>query len=231
MYKNKTFLAIVPARGGSKRLPKKNILPLCGKPLIGWSIKAGQNSQYIDDVIVSSDSGDILTIAKQFGANAMGRPDKLSMDSASTVDVIKYVVENCEKAYDYIVLLQPTSPLRTAQHIDEAIEQLLENRNDAVISVCEMEHSPLWSNTLPKNGDMSHFLREEVLGKRSQELENYYRLNGAIYICETQKLLKEESFFLKENITAYIMDKEFSIDIDDEFDFKQAEFLFFFLQK
>jgi CMP-N-acetylneuraminic acid synthetase len=115
--------------------------------------------------------------------------------------------------------------LRTAQHIDEAIGQLIANNNDAVISVCEVEHSPLWCNTLPENKDMTYFLRDEVLGKRSQDLETYYRLNGAIYICDTQKLLDAETFFLKHNSSAYIMDKKYSIDIDDEFDFKQAECL------
>jgi len=224
MYKDRTFLAIIPARGGSKRLPRKNALDLCGKPLIAWSIEAGLNSQYIDRVIVSSDDDEILKISKKFGAETIKRPDDLASDIATTFDAIKHTIDNLEK-YDYIVLLQPTSPLRNEKHIDEAIE-LLENKNaDAVVSVCEMDHSPLWSNTLPEDNSMSNFLRDEVLNKRSQDLEKYYRLNGAIYICKTEKLLENKGFFLKDNIFAYTMDRKNSIDIDEETDFKMANIL------
>jgi CMP-N,N'-diacetyllegionaminic acid synthase len=224
MYKNKTFLAIIPARGGSKRLPRKNVLDLCGKPLIAWSIEAGLESQYIDKIVVSSDDDDILEISEKFGSNTIKRPDELANDTATTFDAIKHTIDNVEK-FDYIVLLQPTSPLRGSKHIDEAIE-LLESKNaDAVISVCEMDHSPLWSNTLPEDNSMNSFLREEILNKRSQDLEKYYRLNGAIYISKSDKLLEEKSFFLKDNIFAYKMDRESSIDIDEEIDFRVAEVL------
>ncbi len=222
MYKGKSFLAIIPARGGSKRLPRKNVLDLAGKPLIAWSIEAGLNSKYIDRVIVSSDDAEILAVSKEYNAETVIRPDELASDTATTFDAIKHTIENVEQ-YDYIVLLQATSPLRYAKHIDEAIE-LLESKNaDAVVSVCEMDHSPLWSNTLDESLSMQGFLRDEVLNKRSQDLEKYFRLNGAIYICKTEKLLKEKSFFLKENIYAYKMDRERSIDIDEEIDLKMAE--------
>lgn len=218
MYTNKTFLAIIPARGGSKRLPRKNVLGLCGKPLIVHTIEAALKSEYINKVIVSSDDEEILNISSNFGADIIKRPVELASDTATTFDAIKHTIENVEK-YDYIVLLQPTSPLRNAKHIDEAIE-LLEIKNaDAVVSVCEMDHSPLWSNTLPNDGNMRGFLREEILNKRSQDLEKYYRLNGAIYICKTEKLIENKSFFLKENIFAYIMNRENSVDIDEKLDF------------
>jgi len=122
-------------------------------------------------------------------------------------------------------LLQPTSPLRNEKHIDEAIELLEVKNADAVVSVCEMNHSPLWSNTLPQDGNMKEFLRDEVLNKRSQDLEKYYRLNGAIYICQSDKLLENRGFFLKDNIFAYIMNRKSSIDIDEEIDLKVAEIL------
>lgn len=224
MYENKTFLAIIPARGGSKRLPRKNILDLCGKPLIAWSIKAGLNSKYIDKVVVSSDDDEILNISLNFGAETIKRPVELASDTATTFDAIKHTIDNFEK-YDYIVLLQPTSPLRDAKHIDQAIELLETKKADAVVSVCEVDHSPLWSNTLPKDGNMSNFLKDEILNKRSQDLEKYYRLNGAIYICKTEKLLENKGFFLKDNIFAYKMDRESSVDIDEEMDFKIAEVL------
>lgn len=215
---NKTFLAIIPARGGSKRLPRKNLLDLCGKPLIAWSIEAALKSKYISKVIVSSDDEEILNIAKEYKADFIKRPDELASDTATTFDALKHTLENVEK-YDYVVLLQPTSPLRSEKHIDEAIELLKEKNADAIISVCEVEHSPLWSNTLDENLDMSDFLREEVLNKRSQDLPKYYRLNGAIYICKTEKLLENKGFFVKENIYAYKMDKKNSVDIDEEIDF------------
>jgi len=225
IQKNKTFLAIIPARGGSKRVPRKNILDLCGKPLITWSIEAGIKSRYIDKVVVSSDDEEILNISKLYGAQTIKRPDELSTDIATTFDAIKHTIDNFEK-YDYVVLLQPTSPLRDEKHIDEAIELLLTKNADAVVSVCEMEHSPLWSNTLPQDINMSRFLRDEALNKRSQDLEPYYRINGAIYICKTDKLLDEKSFFLKNNIFAYKMDRKSSIDIDEEIDFMVAEALY-----
>ena len=222
MYKNKTFLAIIPARGGSKRLPRKNILDLNGRPLIAWSIEAGLNSKYIDKVVVTSDDDEILTISKKYGAVTINRPDELASDTATTFGAIKHTVDNCEK-YDYIVLLQPTSPLRNEKHLDEAVELLESKKSNAVVSVCEMEHSPLWSNTLDESLSMAGFLKDEALNKRSQDLEKYYRLNGAIYICKTEKLLEEKSFFLKENIFSYVMDRKSSVDIDEEIDFKIAE--------
>ncbi|MCR8710557.1 acylneuraminate cytidylyltransferase family protein [Aliarcobacter butzleri] len=219
MYKNKTFLAIIPARGGSKRLPRKNVLDLCGKPLIAHTIEAGLKSNYIDKVIVSSDDKEILEISKKFGAKTVKRPDELASDIATTFDAIKHTIDNNIDKYDYVVLLQATSPLRNEKHIDEAIELLEEKKANAIISVCEMEHSPLWSNTLPDNGNMKGFLRDEILNKRSQDLEKYYRLNGAIYICRTDKLLEEKTFILKDEIYAYKMSRKFSIDIDEEIDF------------
>ena len=215
---NKTFLAIIPARGGSKRLPRKNLLDLGGKPLIAWSIESALKSKYISKVIVSSDDEEILNIAKEYKADFIKRPDELASDTATTFDALKHTLENVEK-YDYVVLLQPTSPLRTEKHIDESIEFLKEKNADAIISVCEMEHSPLWSNTLNEDLNMSNFLRDEVLNKRSQDLPKYYRLNGAIYICKTEKLLENKGFFIKENIFSYIMKKEDSVDIDEEIDF------------
>ncbi|WP_066356027.1 acylneuraminate cytidylyltransferase family protein [Aliarcobacter skirrowii] len=224
MYTNKTFLAIIPARGGSKRLPRKNILDLCGKPLIAYTIEAALKSKYINKVIVSSDDEEILNISSKFGADIIKRPIDLANDTATTFDAIKHTIENVEK-YDYIVLLQPTSPLRNEKHIDEAIELLEKKKADAIVSVCEMDHSPLWSNTLPKDGNMNNFLKDEILNKRSQDLEKFYRLNGAIYICKTEKLIENKSFLLKDNIFAYIMNRENSVDIDEEIDFKIAEVL------
>jgi CMP-N-acetylneuraminic acid synthetase len=221
----KKYLAIIPARGGSKRLPNKNILNLNGKPLIVWSIEAAKKSKYIDDIVVTSDSDKILEIAKKNNIIALKRPEKLATDCATTVDVIRNVIENMNEKYEYLVLLQPTSPLRNEKHIDEAIELLETKKADAIISVCEMEHSPLWSNVLPDDLSMKNFLRKDIKNKRSQDLEKYYRINGAIYISKIDKFLKQNTLFLDENIYAYIMNRKSSVDIDDEIDFKLAEVL------
>lgn len=224
MYKNKTFLGIIPARGGSKRLPKKNILDLNGKPLIGWSIEAGLNSQYIDEVIVSSDDDDILKISKGFGANVIKRPVELASDTATTFDAIEHVIKNVKK-YDYIVLLQPTSPLRTSKHVDEAIEIVFKKDAKAIVSVCETEHSPLWSNILPHDNSMDNFLTDSIINKRSQDIPIYYRLNGALYIYKCEKLLEEKKLFFNDKIFAFKMNKKESIDIDDIYDFNLAKCL------
>lgn len=224
MYQNKTFLAIIPARGGSKRLPKKNILDLAGKPLIAWSIEAGLNSDLIDKVIVTSDDEKILKTSQGLGADTINRPDRLASDTATTFDAIKHTIENTHK-YDYVVLLQPTSPLRDENHIDEAIKLLVSKEADAVVSVCETDHSPLWSNTLPLDESLVGFLKDEVLNKRSQDLEKYYRLNGAIYICKTDRLLEEKTLFISDDIFAYTMDRKSSIDIDEKIDFDIAKVL------
>ena len=219
------ILAIIPARGGSKRLPRKNLLELNAKPLIAWSIEAAQKSKYISKTVVTSDDEEILNIAKTYKVDAIKRPKELASDTATTFDAIKHAIQSSEEIYEYIMLLQPTSPLRDTKHIDEAIELLNAKDADAIISVCEMEHSPLWSNTLDDDLSMKGFLKEEVLNKRSQDLKKYYRINGAIYICKREKLLEEKSFFLKDKIFAYLMDKRVSIDIDEEFDYEICQLL------
>ncbi|WP_457749356.1 acylneuraminate cytidylyltransferase family protein [Sulfurimonas sp.] len=224
MQKHASFLAVIPARGGSKRLPRKNILPLAGKPLIVWSIEAAKTSKYIDKIIVSSDDTEILKTAKEYGADIIKRPEKLASDKATTFDTLKHVIANTDK-YDYIVLLQPTSPLRNSEDIDKAIEFLESKNADAVVSVCETEHSPLWANTLPADANMKNFLQKNILHKRSQELEKYYRLNGALYIAKVEKFLQEKSFFLQKNIYAYVMQQRNSIDIDTKLDFDIASYL------
>lgn len=223
MINNKKVLGIIPARGGSKRLPKKNILELCNKPLISWSIEAGLNSKYIDKILVTTDDNEIKNISKKYNIEIIDRPLSLAMDTSSTFEALEHAISMIEEKYEYIVLLQPTSPLRKYFHIDEAFELLISKDADAIISVSKMDHSPLWSNTLPKDNCMKDFLRDEIKNKRSQDLESYYQLNGAVFICKTDKLLEEKTFFLKENIFAYIMDKRYSIDIDEEIDFKTAE--------
>jgi CMP-N-acetylneuraminic acid synthetase len=223
-------LAIIPARGGSKRLPRKNVLDLGGKPLIAWTIEAALGCPLISEVMVTTDDDEIAEIAKQYGANVpFMRPSELASDTATSFDAIKHAINfyrtELGQAFDFVILLQPTSPLRNSQHISEAIELLSQKKADAIISVCEVDHSPLWMNTLPADCCMDKFLRDEVRNVRSQELPQNYRLNGAVYICRTNRLLAEKTFFISNNIFAYIMSKETSIDIDDQSDFKLAKCL------
>ena len=218
MLNGKTFLAIIPARGGSKRLPRKNILELAGKPLIAWTIEAAQKSKHIDRVVVTTDDREIEEISVNWGANVIQRPANLATDTASSVDVVIHAIDHVNTIYDYVILLQPTSPLRNAHHIDEAVEMIFKKCADAIISVCEAEHSPLWCNTLPEDENMSKFIREDIKGKRSQDLPKYYRLNGAVYIADILRLYTEKTFNLTNNTFAYVMPQENSVDIDTELD-------------
>ena len=228
LIKEKKVLAIVPARSGSKRLKGKNIKPLGGQPLIEWSINAALQSQYIDDVIVSTDDEYIAEIAISAGAKApFLRPAVLASDDARSIDVVLHTIgwleKNRSQQYEYVMLLQPTSPLRGACHIDEACELLKAKNADAIVSICEMEHSPLWSNTLKKNGSLENFLEPKYINVRGQDLPKYYRINGAIYLSKIDRLVEEERFFLSTNIYGYIMPQEDSVDIDTELDFLLAQ--------
>jgi len=217
------ILAVIPARGGSKRLPRKNLLPLNGKPLIEWTIIASLNSNIINRVIVSSEDEEILEISRIAGVETIARPIHLSNDNSTSVSVVKNVLENLKEEYSFVILLQPTSPLRNSKHIDDAFKLLFEKDADAIISVCKTHHSPIWSNVLPSTLNMSNFIEKKYHNIQSQELPKYYSLNGAIYICRTKRLLSENTFFINDKIYAFIMDRKFSVDIDDLIDFDIAE--------
>jgi len=220
MIEGKKILAIVPARGGSKRLPNKNILDLGGKPLIAWSIEAGLGSKYIDRVIVSSESQEICDIAKQYGADIpFVRPDELARDESQSIEFVLHALETLQEKYDYVIVLQPTSPLRESSDIDSAIEECLAKDATSVIGVCETEHSPLWSNTLDESLSMEHFLDNRYNNARSQDLPTFYRINGAFYMSKVDSIFKEKTFFVQKNIYAHIMPQVNSVDIDTKLDF------------
>lgn len=228
MYKGKRFLAIIPARGGSKGIKNKNIVNLKGKPLISYTIEEAKKSGIFDKIIVSTDSPEIAEISKKYGAEVpFLRPENLSTDTASTIDVIlhalNYFIDN-DEYYDYFVLLQPTSPLRKAEDILNSVDLLFEKDADSVVSVCEVEHSPLFSNTLPQDLSLSNFIRKDLRDKRRQDLPKYYRINGAIYISRVETFLKTKDFYEGKSY-AYIMPIERSIDIDSIVDLKMAEIL------
>lgn len=228
MYKNKRILALVPARSGSKRLPGKNTLIFNGKPLLAWSIEHAKRSQFIDLIVVSTDSKKIAKTAKKFNAEApFLRPKKISGTSSKTVDVIFHAVDFLNSKglfFDYIILLQPTSPLRAEYDIDEAIKLFFNKKAQSVISVCKVEHNPSWSATLTKSLSMKNFINTNILYKRKHGLPGFYRINGSIYFSSVNYLRKNKGF-LGDGTIAYLMPKERSIDIDDEIDFMTAELL------
>lgn len=221
-------LGIITARCGSKGIKDKNIKNLAGKPLMAYTIESALKCQYIDKVMVSTDSDIYAEIAIKYGAEVpFLRSVQNSTDAAKSIDVLLEVLEKYEKRqqiFRNIVLLQPTSPFRTYRNLDEAFRLFYAKKADSVISVCECEHSPLLCNTLTSNLNMFGFVKDEN-NVRRQELKAYYRLNGAIYISNVSKLRQIQSFY-GEKSYAYIMKQEESIDIDSELDFRYAEFLF-----
>lgn len=223
---NVDILAVVPARAGSKRLPGKNLLDLCGKPLIRWTLEAALESKMIDSLVISSDDDAILAEGERLGLRTIRRPEYLASDTATTFDVLVHTLEHlAEEGVKpaRLMLLQPTSPLREAQDIREAVQCMDDTDADSIVSVCPCEHSPLWSNTLGPEGRMDDFLRPELLNQRSQDLPVYFRLNGAIYMAKTEGFLKARGFFMP-NSRAHIMPADKSVDIDTYIDFKQCEF-------
>lgn len=221
-------LAIIPARSGSKGLKDKNIKLLNGKPLMAYTIQAAISSKIFDEVMVSTDSNKYADIALEYGASVpFLRSDELSNDVASSWDVVKDIVSKYSEQgleFDVVTLLQPTSPLRTKEDIVNSYALFMEKRANIVTSVCETEHSPLWMGTLPSDLSMEKFVNSSLIGKPRQQLETHYRFNGAIYIVKTQYLLESKELY-KHKSYAYVMDKEHSVDIDDDIDFALAKIL------
>lgn len=220
------ILSIIPARGGSKGVPRKNIKDLNGKPLISYTIEAAKKSKYIDRVVVSTDDLEIAEVSKNFGAEIpVLRPKSLAGDISPTVEAIIHMLNYLKEEENYIpthiMLLQCTSPLRNYKHIDEAVEKFAKNKEKALISVCESEINPYWTNIFEGN-KLKPFIKEGYNITRRQDLPEVYRVNGAIYLIEIDTLLEEKTF-QPESLTGYIMDSYSSVDIDTELDFKIAE--------
>ena len=224
----KSILAIIPARSGSKRLKNKNMLCLGNKPLVQWSIDEAKKSKYINKLVVNSDDVNIKDLCQKLNVEFINRPVELAQDTSSTIDVIIHTIEffkNKNEYFEYILILQPTSPFRTSRHIDEACETLFTKHADGIISIRESEDHPLWSKNINSDLDMSNFINKKHLNKRKQDLPTFYTLNGAIYLAKSSKLIKEKTVFFENNIFGYLMTRKESIDIDTELDFKFAQYL------
>jgi CMP-N,N'-diacetyllegionaminic acid synthase len=232
MHEGKRILGLIPARGGSKGLPRKNILPLLGKPLISWSIEQGLSSAYLDSVVVSTDDEEIASIAKHDGAEVpFLRPEELASDAAASIEVIAHAIEFLEKKgerFDYLLLLEPTSPLREVKDIDTCIERLMESTAaQAIVSVAKLEGTHPEFNVLI---DTATGCIRRVSGGadfrilRRQELQDIYFLEGTIYMSETKALLSKRTFY-HEKTLAYVVPRWKSVEIDELTDFICAEAL------
>ena len=219
-------IAIIPARSGSKGLKDKNIKILNGKPLLAYSISAALDSKMFEEVMVSTDSEVYAEIAREYGAKVpFLRTKELSGDSAGSWDVVKQVLTKYRDEgmlFDTICLLQPTSPLRTKEDIFDAYKFMNNINADALTSVCEVDHSPLWTMTLPEDFSLRKY-NESCQGDAPRQfLDTYYRFNGAIYIRKIQ-YLEDTVELLDEDEYAFIMEQKKSVDIDTELDFIIAE--------
>lgn len=221
-------IAIIPARSGSKGLKDKNIKLLCGKPLIAYTIEAALESNLFDEVFVSTDSKEYARIACECGASVpFLRSEELASDTASSWDVVYETLKKYEEIgqhFDSFAILQPTSPLRTSDDIIAGYRLMSEKNANAVIGACEVDHSPLWCGTLQNDLSLVGFFKSEKANLPRQMLEQYFRINGALYIVNTSYFLRGKDIYRNLSF-AYIMGKHKSIDIDDDFDFKFAEFL------
>ena len=227
MYKGKRIIAIIPARSGSKGIKNKNIRTLNGIPLIAHSSICAKRSEIIDEIFLSTDSEEYAEIAKLYGANVpFLRPINISTDRSQAYDYVINALttykDQYDKIFDYFIVLQPTSPIRRPEHITDVVKMLVDNNIDSVVSVCEADHIPQIYNHLPENMSMDGFYKEDNNSFNRQDFGKYYRLNGSIYAMNTCEFLKTKSYYI-QNSRAYIMDKKYSIDIDDELDLYFAE--------
>ncbi|HEY9017179.1 acylneuraminate cytidylyltransferase family protein [Thiomicrospira sp.] len=229
--KNNNILALIPARAGSKRLPKKNIMPLGGQPLIAWTIQSALEAQLDMDVMVSTESEEIANVALEYGAEVpFLRPEALAQDTSTSFEVIDYTLKTLAESgrhYDYLMFLQPTSPFRQSRHIEQTYQMLKRLNANAVVSVTELDHPMEWSMILPENGSLDDFIHHHIgqLKIRSQDLPKRYRLNGAISCAQVKTLLDHQTFYLPNATYAYKMEPQYSVDIDTSTDFQYAEFL------
>lgn len=229
MISDKKVLSIIPARGGSKGLPGKNILPLAGKPLLAWSILAAKKSKYIDKCIISTDDKEIAKVANSYDCEVpFLRPSELALDETSSFEVVEHAIQfykrnNCE--FDYIILLEPTSPLRNSKDIDDALERLVSNYKiaDSIVGVSKVEEShPVFDVRINRNGLISPYASKSFNSFRRQDIEPLFFFEGSLYISKTKTLLNEKNFY-HERTLPFIIPKWKSIEIDEMLDMVIAE--------
>ena len=228
MYKNKKILAIIPARGGSKGLPDKNIKLLNGKPLIAWTIEQAKSSEYIDEVFVTTDSIDIAKVSESFGVKVpFLRPAELASDTASSVAVIEHVISHFKqsnKFFDYIILLEPTSPLRKDNDIDDAIKQCVsDDTADGIISLGEvhMEH-PMIVKKVNINNKIESYIDDVIKITQRQQADKAYFPYGVIYMIKNE-IFESNKTLYTNNIIPYFVERWQNYEVDDIYDFLAIE--------
>lgn len=228
MYKDKKILAVITARGGSKGIPKKNIKMLGGKPLIVWTIEAAKNAKYLTDFILSTDDAEIAEVARGFGCPIpFVRPEELASDSAKSIPVVQHALtwmkENQNKEYDYLMILQPTSPFRTSDDIDQAIQKIVDTNSDSVMGMVKLvDFSIPKLKRLEDSDVIKPWLEEEGKESKSRhELADVYKRNCAIYLTRTDLIMAGDLFGTISR--AFVMPPERSIDTNTSFDFIVAE--------
>ncbi len=222
MIEGRRILAVIPARGGSKGIPRKNIKPLGGKPLIGWTIEAARQSAFIDLLVVSSEDDEILEAGESLGARPLKRPPALATDEASGMDPVRHAAEELE-GFDLLLLLQPTSPLRTSGDIDGFLREFVKSGCRSAVSVAASPSPPEWMYRIDEKGRMTPILGGKIPPRR-QDLAPAYVINGALYAAAVEDL-KAGRGFSDPGAFGYVMPAERSIDIDTPLDWAMAEFL------
>ena len=219
-----SLLALIPARGGSKGIPRKNIKRFAGKPLIDWTIGAAKRASCIDCVVVTTEDEEIASVARQLGAEVpFMRPPELATDHTPGIETVLHAIDQLP-SYDWVVLLQPTSPLRTHRDIDSIWQLCQSHGSSSAVSVNEVSKHPYWMYTQDNLGQLQRFIESHREVTRRQDLPVAYALNGAMYLAKTEWLLKERRFVGSETL-GYVMPPERSVDLDTPRDWRWAEYL------
>lgn len=224
---NPKTLAIIPARGGSKGIPKKNIKNIAGRPLIAWTIDAAKKSKKINYTVVSTDDIEIKEVAEQYGGNVpFLRPPELAKDDSPTIEAVIHIIEhfrnNTSLHFDYIMLLEPTSPVRICGQLDQIIDLAYENHeSDGVITLGNFHQSPFLARTV-EEGYLKSFFDETLNSKRRQELPDLFFPYGVAYLVKVDAILQKKTFYTQK-IIPFFIEKKQCVEIDDYFDFKLAE--------
>ncbi|MCW0221269.1 MAG: acylneuraminate cytidylyltransferase family protein [Prosthecobacter sp.] len=222
MINKKKVLALITARAGSKGVPRKNIKPLAGHPLITWTIAAAKESRYVDRLIVSSDGPEIIRIAVEHGCEApFVRPAALAQDESSSIEVIEHAIKFLNENFDYLILLQPTSPFRTASDIDRFLEFCIKNNANSAVSVSRLKKHPMYMYRI-ENNRLVPFLDNGSIQLRRQDMPPAYEHNGALYFAKINHLMRERSFNTPETLP-YITEGIINVDIDTPDDWDYAE--------
>ena len=225
MIQGKKILGVIPARGGSKGLPGKNIRVLAGKPLIAWTIEEAKKSACIDRLILSSENQEIIRVAREWDCEVpFVRPVELAADETPGIEPVLHALEALPESYDYVVVLQPTSPMRTVIDIDNCIRMCMENGMHSCVSVTAVDKSPYWMYKLDESDRLIPLFPDMSLTPRRQDLPVVHAINGALYVAECSWLKMNKKFIADETI-GFVMSKERSIDIDTELDLNFLEFL------